>query len=88
MSDIPIRNRILSALPAKELKRIYSKLEPIRLTYKETIARSDDRIRHAYFPEEGAISLLSAASGRFGLEGGINGSEGMVGLPLYVGSLV
>ena len=88
MSDIPIRNRILSALPAKELKRIYSKLEPIRLTYKETIARSDDRIRHAYFPEEGAISLLSAAGGRSGLEVGIIGSEGMLGLPLYLGSLV
>ena len=89
MPAAPIRNRILSALPPKDLRRISSKLEPFQLTYKETIVRPGDPIRHAFFPEEGAISLLSATGGRAGgLEVGIIGSEGMLGLPLYLGTRV
>lgn len=88
MSDIPIRNRILAALPKRELKRICSKLEPIPLIYKETILRPGDPVQHAYFPEIGVISLLSSTGRSSGLEIGVVGSEGMLGLPLYLGAKV
>lgn len=88
MSDIPNRNRIFSALPPKDFKRISSKLYPVQLTYKDTLVRSGDPIRHVYFPENGAISLLSAVGGKTSLEVGIVGCEGMLGLPLYLGARV
>lgn len=88
MSDIPIRNRLLAALPKRELKRISAKLETVELNYKETILRSGDRIRYAYFPEIGIISLLSDSGGRHALELGVIGSEGMLGLPLFLDTSV
>ena len=88
MPVFQVRNRILAALPPKDLKRISAKLESIPLTYKDTLFRSGDPIKHAYFPEEGVISLLSAVGGKTNLEVGIVGSEGVMGLPLYLGARV
>jgi len=88
MPVIQIRNRILSALPPKDLKRISSKLHPVQLTYKDTILRSGDPIGDAYFPEDGVISLLSAMGGKTSLEVGIVGCEGVMGLPLYLGARI
>ena len=88
MSVTQIRNRVLSALPPKDLKRISTKLEAVQLSYKDTLFRSGDPIRHVYFPEEGVISLLSAVGGKTSLEVGIVGREGLIGLPLYLGARV
>jgi CRP-like cAMP-binding protein len=86
MSAINFNNRILAALPPKDLKRISAKLEPTELVYKETLFRSGEHITHAYFPEEGVISLLSEMGGKSSLEVGIVGREGVIGLPLYLGA--
>jgi CRP-like cAMP-binding protein len=88
MPPIQARNRILAALPPKDLKRISATLESTPLVYKETVCRSGDPIRHVYFPEQGVISLLSALGGKASLEVGIVGPEGLVGLPLYLGARV
>ena len=88
MPDIQFRNRLLSALPPKDLKRISAKLETVELNYKDTIFRSGDPIRHVYFPEVGVISLLSTVGGKTSLEVGIVGKEGLIGLPLYLGTRV
>jgi len=60
-------------------------LELFELKYKEIIYEPGDPISHVYFPESGIISLLSAVDDNSTLEVGIVGSEGMVGLPLFLG---
>lgn len=87
MSEITKKpaNRLLAALPAKEYKRLLPKLKEVSLIYTETIFEPGDVIRHVYFPDSGIVSLLSAIEERSLLEIGIVGSEGFVGLPVFLG---
>ena len=78
-------NRLLAALPKKDYTRLFPKLEEISLIYAETIYETGDIIRHVYFPNSGIVSLLSAVEERSLLEVGIVGSEGFVGLPVFLG---
>jgi CRP-like cAMP-binding protein len=78
-------NRLLAALPAKEYARLLPKLNEISLTYDKTIYEPGDVIRRVYFLSSGIISLLSAVGERSLLEIGIVGSEGIAGLPVFLG---
>jgi len=79
------KNRLLAALPAKEYKRMLPQMEEFSLIYTKTIYEPNDLIRRVYFPESGIISLLSAVGERSLLEVGIVGSEGFIGLPVFLG---
>lgn len=81
-------NRLLSALKRKTFQDLAPKLERVELTYKEVIYEPRDQITHVYFPESGIISLLSAVDLHSTLEVGIVGSEGMVGVSLYLGDTI
>lgn len=78
-------NRLLAALPAKEYTHLLPKLREVSLTYGETIYETGDVIRRVYFLGSGIVSLLSAVGERSLLEVGIVGSEGVVGLPVFLG---
>lgn len=56
------------------------------MTYGQNIYKTGATIRHIYFPTSGIISLLSSVDGDLTLEVGIVGSEGMVGLPVFLGA--
>lgn len=79
-------SRLLAALPAAEYKRILPKLEEFSLTYGELIYENDAVIDYVYFLESGIVSLLSAVEKNSMLEVGIVGSEGFVGLPIFLGA--
>ena len=85
MQKINTANRLLAALPAEEYARLSRKLTKVSLTYGETIYEATDVIRQVYFPESGIISLLSSVGDRSLLEVGIVGSEGFIGLPVFLG---
>lgn len=86
--SIPIKpqNRLLSALPKKTYQLMCPKLEAFDLRYKEIIYEPGDAISHVYFPESGIISLLSSVGNNSTIEVGIVGSEGMIGLPVFLGT--
>ncbi len=79
------KNRLLAALPAEEYARLLPKLEAFNLIYAETIYSPEDVIQHVFFPESGIISLLASGGDNLLLEVGIVGSEGFVGLPVFLG---
>jgi CRP-like cAMP-binding protein len=78
-------NRLLAALTKKTYSSLSPNLEPYELRYKEIIFGAGDVIKDVYFPERGIISLLSSVGEHSTLEVGIVGTEGMAGLPLFLG---
>ena len=80
------RNRLLAALPAEELARIWPELKPIEVGVREILIEADRPIKSVFFPETGWASMLALLSDGRSAEVGLVGSEGMVGLPLFLGS--
>jgi CRP-like cAMP-binding protein len=83
--NIPITNKLLAALPAKEYERLLPRLEFFALNFGETLYQPDDIINDVYFPESGVVSLLSTSEGNAKMGVGMVGSEGLVGLPVSLG---
>ena len=81
----PIANRLLAALPRKDYQRLLPELEQITLPFAEVLYETGERIRHAYFPNDSIVSLLTEVADRSTLEVGIVGSEGVAGISVFLG---
>ena len=79
-------NRLLTSLPDEDYQNLLGNSERTDLVYGSTLYKAGAVIRHVYFPESGIVSLLSAVDGGQTLEVGIVGSEGMIGLPAFLGA--
>ncbi len=78
-------NRLLSALPTSDLRRLVSACETVELVFAETLYVPNDRLRHVYFPIGSFISVIMPVDAASALEVGLIGSEGMFGTPLVLG---
>jgi CRP-like cAMP-binding protein len=85
---IKSKNQLLAALPAKSYLHILPKLESITMIFGERLYNPGDVFTHVYFPESGAVSLLAVVDDESTLEVAMVGDEGMVGLPVYLGSTI
>lgn len=83
--NAPIANKLLALLPHKEYRRLFPKLEKVALNYGEDIYEPGAMIGDVYFPNSGIISLLASIENTALLEVGIVGSEGMIGLGVFLG---
>jgi CRP-like cAMP-binding protein len=84
--DMVVKNRILRALPAAEYSRLLPHLKPVTLEYKQVLYKPNKPIRDVYFPNDGVICLLSAVINRIAVEIGLLGNEGMLGIPVFLGT--
>jgi CRP-like cAMP-binding protein len=84
--NIPVGNKMLAALPAKEYRRLAHKLEPFDLKFGQTIYESNESIKDVYFLNSGIVSFLTEIETRSTLEVGLVGNEGMVGLSTFLGT--
>lgn len=75
-----IGNRILDALPQSEFGRISEHLTSVHLKKDEVVYAAGDKVRYAYFPVQGLLSLISTTETGSTLELAMFGNEGMVGL--------
>ena len=78
-------NSLLASLPAGEYRRLLAALEPVTLTYGEVLYEPGAQIKHAYFPVNSLVSLLTTVGDHQALEVGLVGHEGMVGVALALG---
>lgn len=82
---IPNSNGLLGSLTRKEYQRLLPHFQEIPLILEETLYQPGDPISDVYFPNSGIVSLLAGDGERATLEVGLVGSEGMVGMPVFMG---
>jgi CRP-like cAMP-binding protein len=85
------RNRLLRALSPESYARLTSSMDAITLALGEVLYEANAPIKHAYFIQRGVASLVAPVDqGERGwervVEVGTIGNEGMVGLPLALGT--
>lgn len=78
------RNRILAALPEAEIGRLAPYLSPVTLEQEQTLL--DGEARYAYFLEDGIASVVVTVENGDTVEVGVIGIDGMVGLPILLGT--
>ena len=82
---IPGENRLLTALSKDDRDRLLPHLEKVSLTLRDILYEANGPIEHVYFPLAGVVSLV-IMDGRFTLEVGVIGNEGLVGTPVFLGA--
>jgi CRP-like cAMP-binding protein len=77
-------NKLLAHMPPAEAQRFESRCEPIDLEFGARLASRGERLTHVYFPTDSFISLIATIDGD-GVEVGLAGDEGMMGVSLALG---
>lgn len=73
-------------LPVEEYELLLAPhLQPVSLSQSEILFRPDDRLQHVYFPTNSIVSLLTELEDGNGMEVGLVGREGMVGIAAILG---
>lgn len=82
---LSVQNKILSALPDREMDFLAPHLERITLAPGNVIFQAGDSISSVYFPNSGMVSLLSVTEQGQTVEVGFTGYEGLIGTPFLLG---
>src|ERR1700684_1955367 len=53
------RNRLLLALPSRNLKRLMPELEQIRCDREQVLMDADSSLDHVFFPDSGVVSAVA-----------------------------
>ncbi len=78
-------NWLLAALPHEEYERLAPHLNTVPLKFGDILFRPDERIRDVYFPTTSVVSLLTDLEDGTGMEVGLVGREGIVGISAILG---
>ena len=84
--DRPSANRLLAALPWAEYLRLLPYLEPVPLPFRQRLYDAHKPIPYVWFVEHGVVSLVRVTQEGTLIEICVIGCEGMVGLPVFLGS--
>src|SRR6266508_1673874 len=68
-------NKILGALPEKDLEQLAPKLQPIEFKVEEIFHQPLDPIRDVFFPASGIVSLVTLLEDGASVEVAVIGSE-------------
>jgi CRP-like cAMP-binding protein len=84
-SDWP-RNRLLLALPARDLKQLMPQFERIRCEREQVLVDADSSLDHVYFPDNGIVSAVAVYSDGNVIEMATIGREGCTGVQAVFGA--
>ena len=81
----PVENHLIELLPRKDRLRFLALCEPVTLGLADILSEPGTPTRYAYFPTDGFIALVAQIEGSAGVEVGMVGREGMLGVQLVLG---
>ena len=79
------RNRLIALLAPADRARLFSMGQSVDLVLNEVLTERNERTRHVYFPVTCFISLIAQLDDHPGIEVGMVGREGMLGVQLALG---
>jgi len=80
------RNRLLLALPSRDLKRLLPDLERISCQRAQVLMDADSALDHVYFPDSGVVSVLAVYADGSVIEMATIGREGCTGVQAIFGA--
>ncbi len=86
LATTPTTNKLLSWLPARDLKLLARHLKAIDLPLRKCLEISGRPIDQVYFPESGFASVVANGTPTDRVEVGMIGREGMTGLAVVLGT--
>lgn len=78
-------NQLIERLPAKERQQLLAISTTVTLSLSEVLSQVRVATTHVYFPTSGFISLVAVIEGSPGVEVGMVGREGMLGIQAVLG---
>lgn len=79
------QNHLIGQLPPEERDRLLAVAEPVQFVLPAAVCERGTPLGHVYFPVDGFVSLLTSVDTHPGLEVGMVGREGMLGVWLALG---
>jgi CRP-like cAMP-binding protein len=80
------RNRLLLALPSRDLKRILPELEHISCQREQVLMDADSALDYVFFPDSGVVSVLAVYADGSIIEMATIGREGCTGVQAILGA--
>src|SRR6202051_4060635 len=80
------RNRLLLALPSRNLKRLMPELENIRCQRAQILMDADSALDHVFFPDSGVVSVVAVYADGSVIEMATIGREGCSGVQAILGA--
>jgi CRP-like cAMP-binding protein len=80
------RNRLLLALPARNLKQLMLELEQIRCQREQVLMDADGSLDHVFFPDSGVVSVVAVYADGSIIEMATIGREGCTGTQAVFGA--
>jgi CRP-like cAMP-binding protein len=80
------RNRLLLALPARNLRQLMPELEHIRCQSEQVLMDADSSLDHVFFPDSGVVSVVAVYADGNIIEMATIGREGFTGVQAVFGA--
>ncbi|MEX2127020.1 MAG: Crp/Fnr family transcriptional regulator [Xanthobacteraceae bacterium] len=80
------RNRLLLALPSRNLKLLMPELEQVRCQRGQVLMDADSPLSHVFFPDSGVVSVVAVYSDGSVIEMATIGREGCTGVQAVLGA--
>jgi len=80
-----IGNKLLDLLPEAESKRLLASSQIVSLPVGQIVMQQDGPMPHVYFPTTSVFGIVLVVEQGKQVEGTTMGTEGMVGLPVFLG---
>jgi CRP-like cAMP-binding protein len=78
-------NQLLAGLAPQLGRRLLRHFELVELRSSQVLSKPGERMKYVFFPKQSFISLIVPLDGHDGLEVGLVGDEGMVGISSVLG---
>src|SRR5208282_6357049 len=82
------RNRLLLALPSRNLKRLMPELEQIRCNRGQVLMDADSALDHVFFPDSGVVSVVAVYADGSIIEMATIGREGCTAIQAVFGAKI